>query len=53
MVFLVVDSALEISGKAAYTVVEGATLAAEAGYVDVEGFEEPMIGAGVILDIAF
>ena len=50
---VVVESALEISGGAYYTVVEGATLAAEAGYVDVEGLEDPMIGAGVSLEIAF
>jgi hypothetical protein len=50
---LVVDSAFEVSGRAAYVVVEGATLSAEAGYLDVDGAPEPAIGAGVILDVSF
>ena len=47
------DSALEISGRAAYAVTDGATLSAEAGYLDVDGLEEPAIGAGLILVIGF
>ena len=47
------DSAFKVSGRAAYVVVEGATLSAEAGFLDVDGGEEPAIGAGVILDVAF
>jgi hypothetical protein len=50
-----VDSAMEFSGKAAYVVTDGATLTAEAGYLDLDSdvLDEPAIGAGVILDIAF
>ena len=51
--FAQVDSALEISGRAAYAVTDGATLSAEAGYLDVDGLEEPAIGAGLILVIGF
>ncbi|MBB5347142.1 hypothetical protein JWG42_13785 [Desulfoprunum benzoelyticum] len=47
------DSAFEISGSAAYAVTDGATLTAEAGYLDVDGFDEPAIGAGLILVIGF
>lgn len=47
------DSALEVSGRAAFAVTEGATLSAEVGYLDVDGKENPAVGAGVILDIAF
>ena len=50
-----VQSAMEISGKAAYVVTDGATLTAEAGWLDLDSdvLDEPAIGAGVILDIAF
>jgi hypothetical protein len=59
-----VDSAMEISGKAAYVVTDGATLSVEAGWLDLDGTffntrtnqredTEPAVGAGVILDIAF
>jgi hypothetical protein len=50
-----VDSAMEFSGKAAYVVTDGATLTAEAGWLDLDSdvLDEPAIGAGVILDIAF
>ena len=49
----VADSAIEVSGKAAYAVTEGATLTGEVGYLDVDGLENPAVGAGVILDISF
>lgn len=48
-----VDSALEASAKAIYQVVDGATLTGEVGYLDFDGAEEPAIGAGVSLDLAF
>ena len=48
-----VDSALEASAKAIYQVVDGATLTGEVGYLDFDGVEEPAIGAGVSLDLAF
>lgn len=48
-----IDSALEVSGSAAYAVTDGATLTAEAGYLDVDGLEEPALGAGLILVIGF
>lgn len=47
------DSAFELSGSAAYAVTDGATLVAQAGYLDVNGLEEPAIGAGLTLLIAF
>ena len=47
------ESALEASGSATYVVTDGANLTAELGYLDVEGLENPAIGAGVTLDIAF
>lgn len=47
------DSAFEVSGSAAYAVTDGATLTAEAGYLDIDGFEEPAVGAGLILDVEF
>jgi hypothetical protein len=47
------DSALEASAKAIYRVVDGATLTGEFGYLDFDGAEEPAIGAGVSLDLAF
>ena len=49
----VVESALEVSGAVNYAVVEGAVLTAEAGYLDVEGLEDGIVGAGVSLDLAF
>ena len=49
----VVESALEVSGAVNYTVVEGAILTAEAGYLDVEGLEDGIVGAGLSLDLAF
>jgi len=52
-VFADADSAFELSGRAAYAVTDGATLSAEAGYLDVDGLEEPAIGAGLILVIGF
>ena len=52
-IFAEADSAFEISGRASYAVTDGATLSAEAGYLDVDGFEEPAIGAGLILVIGF
>ena len=49
----IVESALEVSGAVNYAVVEGAVLTAEAGYLDVEGLTDPIVGAGVSLDLAF
>lgn len=48
-----VESALEASGAVNYTVVEGAVLTAEAGYLDVEGLTDPIVGAGLSLDLSF
>lgn len=47
------ESALEVSGSAAYAVTDGATVTAELGYLDVDGGENPAVGAGVILDVKF
>lgn len=49
----VADSAVEVSGKAAFAVTDGATVSAEVGYLDVDGYENPAVGAGVILDVKF
>ena len=49
----IIESALEVSGAVNYAVVEGAVLTAEAGYLDVEGLEDGIVGAGVSLDLAF
>lgn len=50
-----IDSAMEISGKAVYVVTDGASLTAEAGYLDLDSdvLDEPAIGAGVILNVEF
>ncbi len=50
---ILIESAFEASGALHYTLVEGALLTAEAGYLDIEGYDDPMIGAGVSMDIAF
>jgi hypothetical protein len=47
------NSALEVSGSAAYAVTDGATVTAELGYLDFDGAENPAVGAGVILDVKF
>ena len=47
------ESALEVSGSAAFAVTDGATLTAGLGYLDFDGMDNPEVGAGLILDVTF